>query len=186
MAQPGERVWLADTDTVWIGAKVEARTIDTKSGNVVLLVKYEHDTRGEPHQLVFASEDDVSASVKRRNEGPTTRVDDLIRLPHLHEPAILEVLQRRSAVGLIYTNVGAILLAVNPFKRVPGLYSDETVQLHSTTGAARDSNPDAAPPAPPHAFAVADAAYRAMRRSQLNRAQISNQAILISGESGAG
>lgn len=46
-------------------------------------------------------------------------VDDLIQLTHLHEPAILDVLQTRFKNDTIYTSTGPILLAVNPFQRLP-------------------------------------------------------------------
>lgn len=46
-------------------------------------------------------------------------VDDLIVLTHLHEPAILFTLQERYTSDIIYTYTGPILLAINPFWRVP-------------------------------------------------------------------
>jgi myosin heavy subunit len=56
-------------------------------------------------------------------------VDDLIHLPHLHEPEILHVLSMRFRNNLIYTYTGPILLAVNPFKPLP-LYSEVRVRAH--------------------------------------------------------
>lgn len=50
-------------------------------------------------------------------EGPG--VDDLIVLTHLHEPAILYTLHQRYIEDVIYTYTGPILLAINPFWRVP-------------------------------------------------------------------
>lgn len=187
MAQVGERVWLPDPEEVWVGGVVEGRSVNKKNGEVELSVRFDENP-SVLESVFFDSEQELASSVKRKNDGPTHRVEDLIRLPHLHEAAILEVLQGRARSGLIYTNVGAILLAVNPFKRIQSLYSEDAVALHRTTGAARDANPDSAVPAPPHAFAVADSAYRAMRRAQIDTRgqQIADQAILISGESGAG
>jgi hypothetical protein len=64
------------------------------------------------------------ANVKLRNlDSPA--VDDLINLTHLHEPAILEALSVRFARDVIYTNTGTIVLAVNPFQRLPALYSKQ-------------------------------------------------------------
>lgn len=56
----------------------------------------------------------VQASIE---EGPG--VDDLIVLTHLHEPAILYTLHQRYIEDVIYTYTGPILLAINPFWRVP-------------------------------------------------------------------
>ena len=52
-----------------------------------------------------------------------------VNLAHLHEPALLHVLQHRFAEDQIYTFTGSILLAVNPFKAIPYLYSPEL--MHS-------------------------------------------------------
>lgn len=51
------------------------------------------------------------------------RDNDLITLPHLHEPAILHSVSERFFHGKIYTWTGPVLIAVNPFQRLP-LYSD--------------------------------------------------------------
>ncbi|KAJ1446534.1 P-loop containing nucleoside triphosphate hydrolase protein [Pelagophyceae sp. CCMP2097] len=194
MAQPGERVWIPSNDSVWEAAMVESRddvSALEMDGEISVTVR---DDAGDVRELVFKTADDFGAAVFRANGGAAAHVTDLILLPHLHEPAILDVLVGRARDGLIYTNVGAILLAVNPFKRLSQLYSDETIATHRRVGAARDSDPDAAAPPPPHAFSVADAAYRAMRRSLLRNASappgearaVADQAVLISGESGAG
>lgn len=54
------------------------------------------------------------------------RLDDLTNLTHLHEAAILSSLNDRFEQDFIYTLTGPILIAINPFKTIPGLY-DETV-----------------------------------------------------------
>ena len=59
----------------------------------------------------------VRAAQAGIEEGPA--VDDLIVLTHLHEPAILYTLQQRYNEDVIYTYTGPILLAINPFWRVP-------------------------------------------------------------------
>lgn len=51
------------------------------------------------------------------------RDNDLITLPHLHEPAILHAVSERFFHGKIYTWTGPVLIAVNPFQRLP-LYTD--------------------------------------------------------------
>ena len=71
---------------------------------------------------------------------------------------------------LIYTYSGIVLIAVNPFDRVP-LYESDIVQQYS--GKRRGE-------LEPHLFAIAEEAYRCMIREQRN------QTIVVSGESGAG
>lgn len=51
---------------------------------------------------------------------------DMISLPHLHEPAILHAVSERYFRGEIYTWTGPVLIAVNPFQRLP-LYTRVSV-----------------------------------------------------------
>ena len=107
--------------------------------------------------------------------------DDLITLPHLHEPAILHALSDRFFRGKIYTWTGPVLIAVNPFQRLP-LYETDILEAYRREGLLRaqglQSGDDALEP---HVFAIADRSYRQMM-SEARR----SQSILISGESGAG
>lgn len=101
-------------------------------------------------------------------------VQDLASLAKLDETILLEEIKERYRQDKIYTYVGDILIAVNPFKDL-GIYgknySDQYKHIKQSAH-------------PPHIFAVADAAYQAL----LGRGgrQPGNQCILISGESGAG
>ena len=174
MAQPGERVWIRHSTEVWEPAVVDA--VDGLSVQVHAV--------GGARELSFKDTASLEDGVKRRNEGDIATVDDLVRLPFLHEPAILHVLRSRARAGLIYTNVGAILLAVNPFKRLTSLYDKDAVETQRNAGALRAADPESAPQPPPHCFAVADQAYRQMR-SALTQRKPADQAILISGESGS-
>uniref|UniRef100_A0A8C1BU69 non-specific serine/threonine protein kinase n=1 Tax=Cyprinus carpio carpio TaxID=630221 RepID=A0A8C1BU69_CYPCA len=97
-------------------------------------------------------------------------VDDLATLEVLDENTITEQLQRRYAKEQIYTYVGDILIAVNPFHKSE-LYTPEHSKVY--IGAKRTSNP-------PHIYAVADIAYQSMVSYN------ADQCIVISGESGAG
>jgi len=103
--------------------------------------------------------------------------DDIIKLQNIDEASILYNLKRRYEDGEIYTWVGAnnsVLLSINPYQRVEGLYSDETMSLHKSI----EHKPDQW--APPHVYNVTNSAYDDLCRSN------KNQSILVSGESGAG
>lgn len=97
-------------------------------------------------------------------------IDDLVDLPVLNEGILLENLQRRFNRGRIYTYVGGILIAINPFKYFP-IYNPKYVlsYQHKKLGEL-----------PPHIFAIADIAYHRMLKDRIN------QCIVISGESGSG
>ena len=62
----------------------------------------------------------ANISTGEKNDGT---YDDLIALPYLHEPALLHALQERFTKNKIYTWTGPILIAVNPFQRLP-LYTE--------------------------------------------------------------
>ncbi|CAD0194743.1 unnamed protein product [Chrysodeixis includens] len=96
--------------------------------------------------------------------------DDLATLEVLTEDAIVDQLQKRYTQNQIYTYIGDILVAVNPFTDV-GIYTSKIQQIYQ--GRCRSDNP-------PHIYAVADAAHQALMHQKLH------QAIVISGESGAG
>mmetsp|Transcript_3892 Transcript_3892/g.8719 ORF Transcript_3892/g.8719 Transcript_3892/m.8719 type:complete len:2464 (-) Transcript_3892:122-7513(-) len=64
----------------------------------------------------------------------TGGVDDLIGLTHLHEPAILHALRLRYDADIIYTSTGPILLAINPFKGMQGVYGRGLMDLYRQQG----------------------------------------------------
>jgi hypothetical protein len=55
---------------------------------------------------------------------------DMADLPFLHEAAILYNLKQRHANMQPYTRVGDIVVAMNPFRWISNLYSDETRGLY--------------------------------------------------------
>jgi myosin-5 len=110
---------------------------------------------------------------------------DLVSLVHLHEASILHALSTRYDKDMIYTATGPILIAVNPFKRLP-VYGDDLVRQYAAAGRAQCRGDGAAGGGlPPHVFQSADRAYRCMMHPPDRSAPV-NQSILVSGESGAG
>ncbi|XP_064607942.1 unconventional myosin-IXAa-like isoform X2 [Liolophura sinensis] len=95
---------------------------------------------------------------------------DLCNLPDLNEQTLLENIKARFVSGNIYTYVGSILIAVNPFKFFP-IYNPTYVKMYQNKRLGE---------LPPHIFAIADAAFHKMLRTK------QNQCIVISGESGSG
>lgn len=90
---------------------------------------------------------------------------DLCQLPDLNEGTLMDNLRARFQAGHIYTYVGSILIAVNPFKFYP-IYNPKYVKLYQNRRLGE---------LPPHIFAVADAAYQSMMRDR------KPQCIVISG-----
>ncbi|XP_059432399.1 myosin-6-like isoform X3 [Corylus avellana] len=152
----GSLVWMEDPDEAWIDGEVvkvdgeEIKVLCTSGKTVV--VKASNVYPKDP-------------------EAPPCGVDDMTKLAYLHEPGVLDNLRSRYDINEIYTYTGNILIAVNPFRRLPHLYDSHMMAQYKGAAFGELS---------PHPFAVADAAYRLM----INEGK--SQAILVSGESGAG
>ena len=96
---------------------------------------------------------------------------DLTQVAAVDDGACLDVLQRRFNNQSIYTHCGPLLVAINPYADIEGLYSAEVLEQHLELGGEEKE---------PHVFGTAAHAYQKMMATG------KNQAIVISGESGAG
>ncbi|XP_027004193.2 unconventional myosin-XV [Tachysurus fulvidraco] len=105
-----------------------------------------------------------------RDRAEEDGIEDMTQLEELHEAAVLFNLQKRFERELIYTYIGSILVAVNPYKMY-NIYGTDMVLQYK--GHVLGENP-------PHLFAIANAAYTKMMDAK------QNQCIIISGESGSG
>ena len=94
---------------------------------------------------------------------------DHCALPYLNEPSVLENTCARYMDNAIYTYISEVLVACNPFTRLP-LYGREIMQTF--VGIQLGS-------APPHVYAIGEAAY-------CNICEGSTTAVVMSGESGSG
>lgn len=103
-------------------------------------------------------------------------IDDILGLHDFSEKSLLHTLRVRYQRSDIYTYAGPILVSINPYKLFPDLYSDKT--MFSYHGAKQRE-------CAPHVFSVAERAYSALMFS-MSATKVSNQSIIISGESGAG
>ncbi|XP_044349476.1 myosin-17 isoform X11 [Triticum aestivum] len=152
----GSHVWVADKDLAWIDGEVFK--IDGQNAHV-------RTTKGN---TITANVSDIHP---KDTEAPPDGVDDMTRLSYLHEPGVLDNLAVRYAKNIIYTYTGNILIAINPFQRLPNLVDVQTMEKYK---GANLGDLD------PHVFAIADVSYRQM----MNEGK--SNSILVSGESGAG
>ncbi|KAB1209380.1 Myosin-17 [Morella rubra] len=152
----GSHVWVEDPTLAWIDGEVsrisgEEVHVKTTNGKTVVT--------------------NISKVFPKDTEAPPGGVDDMTKLSYLHEPGVLHNLATRYELNEIYTYTGNILIAVNPFQRLPHLYDTHMMEQYKGAGFGELS---------PHVFAVADVAYREM----INEGK--SNSILVSGESGAG
>ena len=121
--------------------------------------------------------------------------DDLAHLTHLHEASVVFSLRRRYSRDIIYTSTGPILLAINPFKSLPGTYGEGKMADYfkqgefylrvKGMGSSDVDEEEEEPLLPPHIYGIADSAFREMMPYGA-AARGNDQSILVSGESGSG
>ncbi|KAL5698272.1 hypothetical protein ACHQM5_029334 [Ranunculus cassubicifolius] len=155
----GYNVWIQDKDSAWLPAEILDASLNNNQIQVLIT------SNGK--KVVVSREKLYIRDADADHAG----VDDMTKLPYLNEPEVLYNLARRYALNDIYTYTGSILIAVNPFTRLPHLYNSHMMEQYKGATLGELS---------PHVFAVADASYRAM----VNEGR--SQSILVSGESGAG
>jgi len=101
----------------------------------------------------------------------------MVDMENLNEAELLYNIQRRYEKNAIFTYVGPTLLVVNPYQKIPELVTPETLynyqkKVYEATYNIKDSNP--------HVYAIGAQCIRKLCETK------KNQAIVISGESGAG
>ncbi|EGG25290.1 myosin IE [Cavenderia fasciculata] len=97
-------------------------------------------------------------------------VPDFVLLNQITENDFLENLITRHKSDQIYTYIGDVVISSNPFKKM-NIYNESDIKNYN--GRYKYEMP-------PHIYALANDAYRAMRQNQ------EKQCVIISGESGAG
>ncbi|TRY95980.1 hypothetical protein DNTS_012834 [Danionella cerebrum] len=155
----GCRVWL------WVEDHYIPSTVDSCSGGVVVF-------NSDDGQVYTYKQNAVSRQrVYPMHSSSITGVEDMATLQDLHDGAILHNLQLRYTQKRIYTYIGSILVAVNPYESLAKLYDCTTVEQYSRHHLGE---------IPPHIYAIANECYRSLWK------RTNNQCVLISGESGAG
>ena len=99
------------------------------------------------------------------NSQDTYDIENLSYLKFINEPSILNILNMRYDKDKIYTLNSKILISINPFKRIDTLYDLNTYSYNENK---------------PHIYQIAELSYKNLIKTNIN------QAILVSGESGAG
>ncbi|XP_060939098.1 unconventional myosin-X, partial [Limanda limanda] len=155
----GARVWVREKEQL-----VPSTVNSCADGTLVVTTDY-----GEV--LYLQTAEVTRERVYAMHQSSIDGVEDMSALAELHEAAIMHNLYQRYKKDNIYTNIGSILAAVNPYKQVPAMYDPERVDLYSKHHLGE---------LPPHIFAVANECYRCIWKRP------DSQCVLISGESGAG
>ena len=147
-----ENSWVLGTVTSWDG---KIGKCSSKEGGKI----YE---KLKEDEMTIAREDTIDEDK-----------DDLMSLTILHDATILRCLMIRYMRDIIYTNIGPIVVALNPFNFKISWYTDDNIPKYLAEGDRIENNL-------PHSWAVAHNTYHEMMIDG------KNQSILVSGESGAG
>lgn len=151
----GDRIWIPHDEDAWLSG-----TVKTCTNTIVEVIT---EARGI-QKIQYRNQPAFELCGSHIDDD----IDNLVDLDELSEGAILHHIRKRYFDKLIYTFVGPILVAVNPFENLP-IYTEKDIRK-----AVYHTN------AYPHIFVTAAIAYSQMC------ADGSSQSVLISGESGAG
>lgn len=194
-------IWVSDKTQVWCQATV--RSTDLKGE-----IEVEKIENNNVQVLVVP----VSAT-HPMDPSHLLDLDNLCLMNNMHEAPLLDLLRRRFHSQRIYTLTGNVLISLNPYSTIEGLYENALshLQLSIPLNGAENSSKmaeNAQIKLTPHVFSVANRALSYLvdslpgnrvtlpaevnqllgQKALLNteRDEEGNQSIVISGESGAG
>ena len=145
-----EQVWIKHPEHVWVKASVQ----DYQGKTIVV-----RDDYGGEHTLEREKTHVVDPSHLRD-------LDDIAKMNNMHEAPLLDLLRRRYVKDEIYTFTGEILISINPYFTIPGLYD-------------LPEQKDYFNEREPHVYAVAHYAYYNMLRQTDPKRK--NQSMIVSG-----
>mmetsp|Transcript_50708 Transcript_50708/g.61163 ORF Transcript_50708/g.61163 Transcript_50708/m.61163 type:complete len:403 (+) Transcript_50708:153-1361(+) len=148
------------------GGAAASPAVSWTSGDTVSIALSDYDNLTLPLQDV-----DDAGQFRHRN--------DMTDLPYLHEAGILYNLATRHNLEMPYTRAGSVIFAMNPLKWFDGLYNEARRRDYAERFVWHPTK-NHFDPLPPHVYEASSLAYRGMITEGRN------QAILVSGESGAG
>ncbi|CAE7273449.1 unnamed protein product [Symbiodinium natans] len=152
------KLWVPHAERVWAPCRLES-----DDGQTLTLISEDGEV------LQWAAKNAVSLEAVQ--DCQLDGVEDVCTLPAVSEAALLHTLRVRYFREEIYTRVARILISVNPFRPLP-IYGAEWLLRHQQPRDSREL--------PPHIYGIGHDALQGLA------AGYKDQAIVISGESGAG
>ncbi len=156
--EAGTWIWVPDVQEIFLPAQVKKTFKAGEPGKVVIDGTLQTLSKLESSQCIIADLQTLNPSV-----------DNLTTLDDLNDNSLLNILRERYKNNSIYTNIGNILVSVNPFKPLP-LYTPQQIESYKKRPRGN----------PPHVFASGYNAYHDLLNDR------KNQSVIITGESGAG
>ncbi|CAF3603065.1 unnamed protein product [Adineta steineri] len=159
-------IWLPPDKQGEFDVEIGAKVIDVNQTQLKVL-----DDNGKERTIANKPE-----NFKKMHQTSFSDIPDMIHLGDLTEGAICRNILLRYNKEKIYTYIGSILIAVNPYTQLD-LYNQQYLRLYRNR---KFGELD------PHTFAIGDNAYQNMLRERTDPNAKYNQCVIISGESGAG
>merc|ERR1712121_286062 len=151
-------VWIPDPkDGGYREGLLESGDLEDPASKCLVVVGHEKFTHKSPE-------------VGKVNPPKFEKCEDMVNLTFLNDASVFWNLKTRYQAKMIHTYSGLFVVVVNPYKRYP-IYTHRVAKIY--LGKRRNE-------VPPHLWAIAEGAYRGMLQNK------KDQAMLITGESGAG
>eukprot|EP00754_Rhynchopus_humris_P040568 Rhum_TRINITY_DN23629_c0_g1::Rhum_TRINITY_DN23629_c0_g1_i1::g.178469::m.178469 len=119
-----ERSWALGTIDTWDGKYADV------TGSVTEHERTPFSARKVPEEKLFVAREDCLDE----------DVDDLLHLTLLHDSTLLACLRVRYFKDVIYTNIGAIVVAINPFNFKIPYYTDDQMPNYLGEGERIEKN----------------------------------------------
>ena len=162
-----ESLWLESSAHGWLPVVRETR------GAIVLADESLDEARAgtlpSADVVNTAASESQRAFTPRGNDCLSASYPDMVGLASVSQQALLHNVYLRYRANEVYTAFGPCLISVNPYQPRPELYSLEEMARHRSLSAGA-----------PHLYATVGEAYAQLLESSRD------QAIVLSGESGAG
>lgn len=134
-----------------------------------------NNTINKSKSLIFPKE-----KIKQFDLSHIDEYNDLAMMSCLSEGPMLHMLRKRFFRDHIYTYACDILISINPYKSIPGLYDSPVSYLQSTKSSVFK----------PHIYVIANTALKRLHGKTVDnmttKENVMNQSIIINGESGSG
>lgn len=159
--------WIEDTDDSYMPYRLLG--IEPNASNQYEFEDYEHGN------TIWVNAASIKGIIPSPGEITLKSLyDDLTDAVDISEASILWNLHKRYEAQKIYSAIGPILIAINPYCFLEEVYSDEMLAFFLNSSEVNGTR------MPPHIWDIARNAYLQLKDKQVR------QAIVISGESGAG
>lgn len=164
--KPNIEVWFQHTPPGTNEVFVKAKLVDFDFDKNKAVVNYNNEEMIAESSLVFPV-----------NAQDSDGFEDMVNMENLNEAELLYNVRLRYEKNKIFTYVGPTLLAINPYMQIKELFTDDILNYYQEQAnqphfVVKDHTP--------HIYAVAGSVFNALNENK------KNQAIVISGESGAG